>query len=53
MNVVMVKHGSCGKVYWFEVPDQISPQLLPGTRVILYVVRSMVSRSDRLSAVTT
>lgn len=33
MNVVLVKHGSCGKAYWFEVPDQIVPQLLPGTRV--------------------
>ena len=39
MNVVMVKHGSCGKVYWFEVPDQISPQLLPGTRVACDTVR--------------
>lgn len=33
MNVVMVKHGSCGRAYWFEVPDQIDPQPLPGTRV--------------------
>lgn len=39
MNVVMVKHGSCGKVYWFEVPDQISPKLLPGTRVVCDTVR--------------
>lgn len=39
MNVVMVKHGSCGRVYWFEVPDQIGHQLLPGTRVACDTVR--------------
>ena len=43
MNVVLVRHGSCGKAYWFEVPDQIVPQLLPGTRVTCDTVRGKKS----------
>lgn len=43
MNVVLVKHGSCGKAYWFEAPDQIVPQLLPGTRVTCDTVRGKKS----------
>lgn len=39
MNVVMAKHGSCGKVYWFEVPDHLDSQMLPGTRVACDTVR--------------
>ncbi len=33
MNVAMVKHGNCGKVYWFEVPDHLVARIAPGIRV--------------------
>lgn len=33
MNVVMVKHGNCGKIYWFEVPDHLEASIVPGIRV--------------------
>ncbi len=33
MNVAMVKHGNCGKVYWFEVPDHLVAGITPGIRV--------------------
>ncbi len=34
MNVVMVKHTSNGKVFWFEVPDNLVNKITVGTNVI-------------------
>ncbi|NBH76993.1 hypothetical protein D3Z52_02105 [Clostridiaceae bacterium] len=33
MNVAMIKHGNCGKVYWFEVPDHLADKVKPNARV--------------------
>lgn len=33
MKVALVKHGSCGKVYWFEVPEQLANDVVTGVRV--------------------
>lgn len=33
MNVVMVKHWNCEKIYWFEVPDHLVASIVPGIRV--------------------
>lgn len=33
MKVALVKHSSCGKVYWFEVPEQLAYDIVTGVRV--------------------
>lgn len=33
MKVALVKHGNCGKVYWFEVPERLSDDVVTGVRV--------------------
>lgn len=33
MKVALVRHGSYGKVYWFEVPEQLTNDVMIGARV--------------------
>ena len=55
MNVAMIKHGNCGKVYWFEIPDHLADKVKPDARVVCdtargrkygVVVGSVVNEAD-------
>lgn len=43
MNVVMVKHTPKGKVFWFEVPENLASRIEPGVRVACDTYRGVRS----------